>query len=174
MTTVSWRRLLYFSLVAFGAFGLWIGAVLQWHGWASTGWPSTLGEVKQIEIGVDHGSAGFYAPVYWPEYVYRYSVDGQSFENMTYRFGNGAATYPPSFGSEAEAHAHGALTNPVGAPIRVYYDPNQPERSVLKPGGSIINIMVMMILGIGPMVAGLVGLWNHGKRPAIETATIQE
>lgn len=112
-------------IIAGGALAGW-SAYEFWRGWASAHWPAADGEVVSSTVRERHGRGG---PFYEPEIGYRYVVGGAEFTGRRLRFGGvRLAEHSP-----AAAYADLRSLDP-GARIPVYYDPNNPHRSVLCPG----------------------------------------
>lgn len=121
-----------------------IGAGLTYWGWnilqnakASASWPTAEGVVTSSEVSHSTDSDG--GDSYSPEVTYRYQVGDVRYENNTIKFGENA------YSSRRQAE-NIADTYPVGRDVTVYYDPGQPDRSVLEPGVSGGSYIV---LGIG-------------------------
>jgi hypothetical protein len=111
-----------------------VGGGLVFWGWnilqnarASTTWPTVEGTV--LTSSVEHSTDAEGGDSYSPVVVYRYTVNGQTFENNTIKFGEN------SYGSRRKADGI-ASAYPVGMKVNVHYDPDQPERSVLEAGGA--------------------------------------
>ena len=131
------------SILAMGIF-LLVGAGLSFWGWnilqnarASAAWPTAEGRVTKSEVTLSTDAEG--ADSYSPEVTYTYTVDSTSHTNDTIKFGENA------YGSRKKAEGI-AANYPVGRNVTVYYDPEQPGRSVLEPGVSAGSYIV---LGIG-------------------------
>lgn len=117
-----------------------------WHAWlahSSNSWPSTSGivtssTVKEAEENSSHRSA---KPAVAASVRYSYQVDGAIYHNDTVRFGN-------SFSARAFGTAEATVKRHPRGPATVYYDPQDPDNSVLEPGLHRGNL-------IGPTGAGL-------------------
>lgn len=139
----SWFASCMSTLFIVGIF-LLIGAGLTYWGWnilqtarASEAWPAVDGIITASDVSHSTDAEG--GETYSPEITYRYQVDTVSYENGTIKFGENAY----SSRREAEQIAAGY---PVGRDVTVYYNPDQPDRSVLEPGVSGGSYIV---LGIG-------------------------
>jgi hypothetical protein len=124
-------------------FGL-IGGGLAFWGWnilqdarASASWPTADGIVSSSEV--DHSTDAEGGDSYSPEVDYQYTIDGQNHINDTIKFGEN------SYNSRRRAEEITA-TYPVGRQVTVYYDPEQPDKSVLEPG---VTAGSYIVLGIG-------------------------
>lgn len=139
----NWLGSCFTALFTGGIF-LLIGAGLTYWGWnilqtakASASWPTVEGVVTSSEVSHSTDSDG--GDSYSPEVTYRYQVGDVFYENNTIKFGENA------YSSRRKAE-NIAATYPAGRDVTVYYDPDQPDRSVLEPGGSGGSYIV---LGIG-------------------------
>lgn len=152
------------GVVAITAVFLLVGGGLSWWGWtilqdarASAAWPTVAGQVTSSDVRHSTDSEG--GDSYSPEVTYAYEVDNRSYENSTIKFGEN------SYNSRREAER---ITGryPVGQPVNVAYDPNDPGRSVLEPGvsggsyivlsiGVVFVVISLVILIIAPIAAFL-------------------
>jgi hypothetical protein len=122
---------LYFiSIFGFAALGIWVlfsSRDLIRQALASYRWMDTEGTIIDssddsfIAPGIDRTSTGI-VPVTYKEtaHVYEYHVEGRTYHCSTYCFG-----------------AHVDLAEAaflIGSKVRVYYDPRDPRRAVLKRG----------------------------------------
>jgi hypothetical protein len=138
--------------ILLGGIFLALGIGISFWGWnilqnakASASWPTTQGNVTSSDVSYSSNAEG--GESYSPEVIYRYTANNQQYENHTIKFGENSY----SSSRKAENIASGY---PVGKEVTVYYDPEDPARSVLEPGvsgGSYI------LLGIGVLFA-LIGL----------------
>ena len=150
----SWVRSFYFvvkNLPWKGIIFILVGVLLllfvtqQWIlGYASLTWQTTQGKItssKAIPCSRKYDRFGSQASI-----VYKYSVNSVSYSsnNITFTFDSLA----PSCGN-----AEKIMTQfPLGKSVIVYYDPKNPEKSVLRPGGTnfmgIGFSLLSLILGI--------------------------
>lgn len=143
------------SLAIMGLF-LLIGAGLSVWGWtilqnarASATWPTAEGTITASEVTHSSDEDG---DSYRPEVAYDYQAGGQFHTSYTIKFGEN------SYSSRRRAETI-AANYPVGKQVTVYYDPEQPGRSVLEPGvtgGSYIVLgvgvfFILLTLIIGPL-----------------------
>jgi hypothetical protein len=131
------------ALFFLAVFGL-IGAGLSYWGWtilqnarASASWPTAEGVISSSEVSHSTDAEG--GDSYSPEVDYQYTVDGLPFSDSTIKFGEN------SYDRRRTAEEI-AATYPVGRPVTVYYDPEEPDNAVLEPGVSGGSYIV---LGIG-------------------------
>lgn len=136
----------YGWMAAFGVAVVLLGVSL-WHlrfGLASRSWPSAEGVIESSEMKKvrkhDNGTA------WQPKVKYRYQVDGRDYVggNIAYHM-QGQNSYGASSGTLS--------LYPSGAVTTVYYDPGKPSRSVLEPGISVNNY-ILLVLSIALTAAG--------------------
>lgn len=116
---------------------------------ASRDWPSTSGTIESAAVAMR--SEGNERKQFAARIRYAYAVDGRSFSGERVSFESGPSA------NRGLAEAIVARYAP-GSNVRVFYDPLQPERAVLEPGGSPV---VPWLLGAGGVVlaaAGVLGL----------------
>jgi len=143
------------TLAIMGVFLLIGGGLTAW-GWtilqnarASATWPTAEGVITASEVTRSSSEDGV---SYRPEVAYDYQAGDQFHTSYTIKFGEN------SYSSRGRAEAI-AATYPVGQQVTVYYDPEQPSRSVLEPGvsgGSYIVLgvglfFIVLTLIIGPL-----------------------
>lgn len=140
-------------LVVFGGVGIGLGI---W-GWGvltnartSEAWPTVEGRVVRSEV--DHSTDSEGGDSYLPQIDYTYTLDGMQYENDRVRFGENSYSFRRQAEAEVERY-------PVGRRVDVYYEPGNPENSVLEPGatlGSYLGVCLgAMFLGIGLVSAPL-------------------
>ncbi len=130
---------------------LLIGAVVNLvHATASTSWPAVAGVVDRSEVVETSGRRGKRS--YKAEINYSYTVDGRRHR------GNKLTFLESSWSSPARA-AQVQAQYPVGAVVDVYYDPQNPARTVLEPGVNI-NDWAVLVAGLVCLAAGIsFGVW---------------
>lgn len=152
----------------FGAFSLLllvVGAVMLWQGSQSLGWEKTEGRVVTRSVRLDRSSQrnrrfrNHEDRAHDVIVTYSYSVDGQSYTGQRYSFGRG--TTAASGGTRAKARAVADELYPSLTPIDVYYDPADPEQSVLSPG---LHWSTFVPLAMAALF-GVLALW--GLRGAV-------
>ncbi|HTY98378.1 MAG TPA: DUF3592 domain-containing protein [Rhodocyclaceae bacterium] len=91
---------------------------------ASLAWPTAPGRVTVAEVREDYDSRGRYCT---PRIAFEYQVDGRSYESDSLLVGTTPSGSMPYARSVTEKY-------PVGAAVRVAYNPADPQRAVLEPG----------------------------------------
>ena len=124
-----------------------IGASAFYQGWKirtkaedSELWPSVPGTIKKstakLESGGGYGSTS--TTTYKAVIQYKYKVASRYYTNNKICIGGQLQL---SFKKRAEAHCH---NYPVGAEVDVYYDPNNPQDSVLEAREEISGLLKMV------------------------------
>lgn len=114
------RRPYFYALLAAGF--VVIGLYDLYFSNVSKSWPSTMGIIAASNVSVPSKHD------LWGVYVrYEFVVNGVQHSSHTYRFGGS-----PHFSQHA-AEIVVAQYVP-GDPVKVFYDPNNPDRAVLAPG----------------------------------------
>jgi hypothetical protein len=87
-----------------------------------------------------------------PHILYRYEVAGENYRR-TFEFPEG--THPMPEFNQAYLRKY-----PVGAAVKVHYDPQQPERSTLEPGtrGDWMILALGLLMAVGGVASLLAGL----------------
>jgi hypothetical protein len=105
-------------------------------------WPSREGTITRTYV--THHAGGHRKPDYYlPEFRGRYTDTGEEFwiSSVRYgdfRFGDGKRK------AEADTAAY-----PAGARVQVYYDPNNPQETILEPHASWDTMLIMLGIGLG-------------------------
>lgn len=136
-----------FTLVGMGA--IWMGYYFHQQDAASRDWPSVAGTVLRSKIEKTRSTTGTGAgkrtvTKYSPYVQYTYRVDGRSYRSS--RIAYGQLEKPAS--RTVDRYAEGKR-------VKVYYNPEKPERSVLEPGTDSIRNIVFMAIGAGLVFIGL-------------------
>ena len=141
--------LLVGALLAGGGFLLAfrLGKPIRDEARASASWPATDGRITRSRLdesrkdGTTRRSA---------DIGYEYEVAGRAFAGTRVWIGD---EYTSSPGNEFRAAVE---RHPVGRPVRVHYDPADPARSVLEPGGtwsaSALYLAGLGVLGLGVVI----------------------
>jgi Protein of unknown function (DUF3592) len=111
----------------------------------SGSFPFVTGNVTQSDVERRTGSKGrtYYVAVV----KYEYNVSGQTFWGDRLRFGNS-----PEGNAYAIVNAH-----PFNSPVQVYYNPKNPNESLLYPG--IAGSDMLMTLFLTPFNLIMIGFW---------------
>jgi hypothetical protein len=139
-----------FALLAvIGAVGLFASGRDLLRGRASSSWPTTQGEVvySSLEQKMSTDSDGDSSVTYAAKVVYNYQVGGQNLTGDRRRFSEAST-------SSARRAQEIANRYPVGSQVTVYYDPDNPQVSVLETGVGIGGIIVPVIT-LGLLIFGL-------------------
>lgn len=142
---------IFLLIVCVSLFSTGIGDALQAH--RSKSWPSVEGTVVSSKV-TSHSSSirGSSGTSCKAEVRYQYQIDGASYENDVLRFGQiktGIRSFP-----EGDVKRH-----PLGETV-VYYDPEEPENSVLEPGLNL-SLTVPLLIKVPFLVFGVV--WFRGR-----------
>ncbi len=110
-------------------------------------YPAVTGTVTHSEVKSHRGSKG--GTTYQAVIHYRFEVDGQTFTGARLRY-NPASSDSASARSLVDDH-------PAGAAVRIFYDPKNPQDSLLFPG--ITGADYLMVLFLTPFNAVMLGFW---------------
>jgi Protein of unknown function (DUF3592) len=111
------------------------------------------GAVIHSEVRIHHSSKG--GTSYVPVIQYRYEVAGQAFTGARLRYNSNLSSSQAAARSTVDEH-------PAGSTIQVFYNPENPQDSLLFTG--IEGADFMMILFLTPFNAVMLGLliWIYG------------
>ncbi len=131
-----------------GAGLLWVGIRARQKAEASQGWPATQGQIIHTDVlevkyrddtsGMGVSGSGWKVRVsYLPKVEYEYQVLGQTYTGSRLAFGAEKGYYTRQQAEEAIARY------PEGAPVTVYYNPENPAEAVLerKANHSLVLIL---------------------------------
>lgn len=107
-------------------------------------WPATEGVIEHSAADADD---------LLPHTLFSYTVADQTYRREL-EFPGGISPTPELAVSYVERF-------PAGAKVRVYYDPEQPERATLEPGPARGDWMVLA-LGLAATAFGIAALWFSG------------
>ena len=139
---LSWKGIILFL---FGAFLLFLFAQEWLMGFASVNWQTTQGKIissKAVVCRSKHSLVDNYVA----DIIYEYSVSDvlYSSRNITYSM-DSSVVYCGNAEKMMKQY-------PVGMSVLVYYEPEKPKNSVLRPGGTNFTgigiSLVMLIFGI--------------------------
>jgi len=121
-------------------------------------WPSTDGRIEESRISPHWVSGRRSHYEYDPIVAYAYDVDGQTWRNDDIALSG-------SFRSRSRSTAENVLLDyPLGAKIRVYYSPADPQHSALRVETESGIWYFLMV--IGAVVLGLAGFLEMRRRRA--------
>ncbi|MGB3493803.1 MAG: DUF3592 domain-containing protein [Elainellaceae cyanobacterium] len=155
---------LAFFLIASGAALSIFGLSFLKEAHVSQGWPVAQGDVKAVNINRDRITDSR-PPAYTYSYtvIYTYEVEGTRYQNDRYSLGSGP-TASRTYRKQQNAIAAAKENYTIGQSIDVYYNPNSPADTVLKPGANI-GTFVPLIFGIVLFSSGI-GLFILKQRVA--------
>lgn len=110
----------------------------------SLGWPMTVGQVTEVSVKVD-GDSDSAKYRFTPSVHYVYDVNSRIYDGKRLNFGRG-----PTFNKQELADQF-LEDYPPGGEVNVFYDPNNPNRSVLRKidlgtkSDLVVGIVLIMI-----------------------------
>jgi len=121
------RVIVLIAALAFGGTMIWHGLYDAHEARASEDWPTVEGKVVAHAVHrQDHAhSSDTFTPIVW----YEYRVGDVACKDSR------LAWYAERFDNERAAYDFMQERYPVGATVRVHYDPAQPHHACLIPGG---------------------------------------
>ena len=127
--TFFFSRLFPLPFLLVGLVVLYLGSSNLFLGHASSSWPSAPGTIERSGLKARKSSTNS-RTTYAADVGYGFAVKGVVFAGNRVDFGSIG-----SYGSSDPSSAEDILTAyPPGRDVRVYYDPENPEESVLEPG----------------------------------------
>ena len=124
----DFQQLFGWAFVGLGSYWFCWSVVKLIQGTRSARWPCVMGEVKSSEILTRSDSGDGPGVEHSPRIYYSYMVNGAKFENES-----GIHSVFEEWGdhenAEFEIRKYGRLPD-----VRVFYDPRNPSRSLLKTG----------------------------------------
>lgn len=137
-----------------------LGWTLARQTWALT-FPRADGVVTHSGVRAERDDEGDLS--YRLDIAYDYEVAGRRHTGTRYSYGE--------MGTNTSAWKRVSAKYPVGARVRVAYDPADPDESLLKPG--LTGFHVAMVWFLTPFNVIMVGGWVYlvrGRRPAFDPA----
>ncbi|HAK60489.1 MAG TPA: hypothetical protein DCO77_08925 [Nitrospiraceae bacterium] len=119
-------------LAIFFIFSFYVFSVNLWHAHASRSWPAVDGVIRSADLEQVEVATMYYAGTSYSVKVhFDFTVQGamHTSDNMS------ITDTLKSFGEEMHANIY-LEQFPVGKPVKVYYDPDNPFFAVLNPGFS--------------------------------------
>lgn len=117
----------------------------------SRSWPNAPGTITVSKVVEFHDTEE--GTTYSPYVAYSYSVRGRAFQGTRVAFGAGASSASSS-GPGREIARY-----PVGAQVRVYYDPRYPESAVLQR--TVPNVFPHVLTGVAMVIVFAYLLVSH-------------
>lgn len=116
----------------------------------SSGWPTVIGTVVSSEVEMKRTTRDAGRDIritYRPDVEYAYSVNGTDYTSDKFAIQTVQHKNP-------RAAENDLVPFPVGGDVTVYYDPTNPDSSVLRPGATLVNYLIMLLVGVGMIVGG--------------------
>lgn len=112
-------------------------------------WPFVEGEIKKVMV---YGKKEDQTESYNVDLTYTYEVEGQKFTNHQIKldFVHGTRTFIPKIFAMMKVEKY-----QEGKKVNVFYDPRNPNESILERGLSYFSFFLMLIVGIGLFFFGL-------------------
>ncbi|MEM7533754.1 MAG: DUF3592 domain-containing protein [Chloroflexota bacterium] len=147
-TTVAILEILTILFVMAGVFILIVDGGKAYESYRSESWPTTTGEITRsaVDASADFNDNRWYHSRI--KYAYRVEEPGSAQPaNDDYLIGTRIGIDPaPKAESRAAAQEIIALY-PKGSSVEVYYNPNNPSRSMLKPK-FLRSYLIMPVVGV--------------------------
>ena len=157
MKTTHRIKVVKFFMIVFvllGAISIWAAVDTIWYGLSSESWPAIEGEITSTKmdssthrVDKDYSSTSEPTTTYFPTVLFRYAVNGSTYEGYEIKFGGYSFT-------EHDAALKILSRYPVGQRVDVYYQPDQHQKSVLEPGlsefpyGFLFGGLLFVVFGI--------------------------
>lgn len=117
---------------------------------AAESWPIANGKVTESTIKTISDSRDNMRDTFAPQILARFQVDGKWYSCREIYFGYGSTSNYGQVSADVAAV-------PAGGEVKVSYDPQNPNQSILKPGSHGTNVLFMVVggvmLGIGLLLA---------------------
>ena len=137
-----------------GLFVLGFGIQQIYRSISSSSWPTVQGEITDSGVGVTR-SGKSNSSNYEARVRYRYTVDGNEYENDTVRIGQISTFSQTRAQKISEQHPKGMTT--------IYYNPTALSDSVLEPGFHFDNVLAPLV-GLVFASVGLFMFINHRRK----------
>lgn len=121
----------------------------------SESWPTTSGIITHSEIQQSESDG---TTMYSSEINYDFTIDDKSYSGDRITLSSGSSSTSSIREVKKELQAY-----PIGANVKVYYDPVLPNNAVLKPGADFFTKLVKY----SPLLFGFIGflmLWQLVKK----------
>ncbi|MFX1601309.1 MAG: DUF3592 domain-containing protein [Promethearchaeota archaeon] len=112
-------------------------------------WPYVEGEIKKVMV---YGQQDGKSVSYNVDLTYTYNVEGQKYTNHQIKldFVHGARTFVPKIFAMMKVEQY-----EEGKKINVFYNPRNPNESILEHGLRLFTFFLMFVVGIGLFLFGL-------------------
>lgn len=146
--TVAVLFLLFSVIFLFFSIPDFINGILSYF-WQTTEAEIIHSTVRRTTVGVDD------KPCRFGEIRYRYAVKGRIYQNDK-------IDYISEFLHLYSRHTDEVADNPVGKRTKIYYDPDNPQNSVLLPGVTLSNCIMVSLASLF-FLMGLAGLFTSSS-----------
>ncbi|MEM7558034.1 MAG: DUF3592 domain-containing protein [Planctomycetota bacterium] len=143
---VALTLLLSLAMLTWGGRDLILGGYQIYLGSASKQWPQVTATITTSKVVARSGKHGTSCKV---ETEYDFEVENIGFHGETLQYGQ-----PPRDCGDAQRLA---AKYPVGSKVSAHYCPENPELSVIEPGGNV-NLTASTLFGSVFFVVGIIGL----------------
>ncbi len=141
----------YYAIII-GAF-IVAGLIITAFGWrafqkskASTQWPSVSGKISEAQLASAENDL-------LPDIRFSYTIKTERYQGRV-EFPPGTMPMPGFAQKQLEKY-------PLGSEVQIYYNPLQPDRATLEPGGADDDWLVLAT-GIGVTALGLFAMFFSG------------
>ena len=117
---------------------------------ASNSWPQVQAKVTRFQVTSSHRK---YHTDYSPSVEYQFSVNGSTYTGKRFTFGSN-----PTERSQLDVEQEYGTTYRIGSEIPVYYDPVNPNESVIQKGSGI-SVYLFVLIGPALLIFGSLALW---------------
>ena len=170
----AFRWMFCLGFMFIGLVFLLLGGYELLQGWKTKDWPAAPGKILSSQV--QSGNSNSHGPArttgtgsrrrYSVDVRYRYEVDGQKFEGSRLRFGN------VSYKKRSKAQKETDRFLP-GKEVEVFYDPANPQSSVLIKGSGLSWLAVglggtMFILGLVVLIKTATGARRNSEHLAVD------
>jgi hypothetical protein len=122
----------------------------------SLSWTETSGQVVASDAFPSSAKGN---GAYTPRVIYQYTVSGAVYHGNEISYGFSGF----SFGETRAKTEQRVAEYPVGANVRVFYNPGAPGYSCIKPGGKVLEYFLPMLAGFLTSVFGAAQGWRTLK-----------
>lgn len=141
--------------LVFGGLGIWLIVTSRKQRQkleASQSWPTAIAQITLAEVRErsDYDSDGDLRRYYYPHVEYTYQVAGITYQGNKLTFGAQRGYSSPKKANQEIARY------PLGAQVKAYYNPENPQEAVLEQRAVGMNFM--LIFGILALVIALCSL----------------